>query len=123
MKLIFSTSPSTGTFIILAIFSAFSTIIPTISCGVATTTIPSNGIDWKTVNGTSPVPGGMSTNITSMSFHNVLPQNCFTTSATTVSTKNEYPMLKASIDYDTNVVTYTKPVTSVVDANRVTSTR
>lgn len=46
-----------------------------------------------------------------------------TTSATTVSTKNEYPMLKASIDFDTNVVTYTKPVTSVVDANRVTSTR
>lgn len=45
------------------------------------------------------------------------------TSATTVSTKNEYPMLKASIDFDTNVVTYTKPVTSVVDANRVTSTR
>ena len=46
-----------------------------------------------------------------------------TTSVTTVSTKNEYPMLKASIDFDTNVVTYTKPVTSVVDANRVTSTR
>ena len=46
-----------------------------------------------------------------------------TTSATTVSKKNEYPMLKASIDFDTNVVTYTKPVTSVVDANRVTSTR
>lgn len=46
-----------------------------------------------------------------------------TTSVTNVSTKNEYPMLKASIDFDTNVVTYTKPVTSVVDANRVTSTR
>lgn len=42
-----------------------------------------------------------------------------TTSATTFSTKNEYPMLKASIDFDTNRVTYTKPVTSVVDANRV----
>lgn len=39
-----------------------------------------------------------------------------TTSVTTVSTKNEYPMLKASIDFDTNVVTYTKPVTSVVDS-------
>ena len=46
-----------------------------------------------------------------------------TPSSTTVSKKNEYPMLKASIDFDTNVVTYTKPVTSVVDANRVTSTR
>ena len=79
----FSIRPRTGTFIMFAIFTAFSTIIPTNSCGVATTTIPSNGIDWKTVNGTSPVPGGISTNITSMSFHNVLPQNCFTTSATT----------------------------------------
>ena len=25
--------------------------------------IPSNGNDWKIVNGTSPVPGGISTNI------------------------------------------------------------
>lgn len=49
--------------------------------------------------------------------------NPVTTSVTTVSTKNEYPMLKASIDFNINVVTYTKPVTSVVDANRVTSTR
>ena len=41
------------------------------------------------------------------------------TSATSASTKNEYPILKASIDFDANRVTYTKPVTSVVDANRV----
>ena len=32
------------------------------SCGDVTITIPSTGRDWKTVNGTSPVPGGMSTN-------------------------------------------------------------
>lgn len=42
-----------------------------------------------------------------------------TTSATKATSKNEYPILKGSIDFDDNKVTYTKPVTSVVDANRV----
>ena len=38
--------------------TAFSTIIPTNSCGDDTITIPSKGTDWKIVSGTSPVPGG-----------------------------------------------------------------
>ena len=41
-------------------FIAFFTIIPASSCGVNTNTIPSIGIVWKTVSGTSLVPGGMS---------------------------------------------------------------
>ena len=35
----------------------------TSSCGDVTTTTPATGRDWNTVSGTSPVPGGMSTNI------------------------------------------------------------
>ena len=46
-----------------AMFTAFSTIMPTSSWGLATTTTPFTGRDWKTVSGTSPVPGGISTNI------------------------------------------------------------
>ena len=57
----FSTMPSTGMFIIFAMFTAFSTIIPTSSCGLVTMMIPSTGRLWNTVSGTSPVPGGMST--------------------------------------------------------------
>ena len=53
---------STGIFIIPAMLKAFFTIICTSSCGDVTITIPSTGRDWKTVSGTSPVPGGMSTN-------------------------------------------------------------
>ena len=52
-----------GMFIILAIFAAFDTIIETSSWGLLTITIPSRGRDWYTVRGTSPVPGGQSTNI------------------------------------------------------------
>ena len=59
----FSTRPSTGMFIIFAIFAAFSTIMPTSSCGLVTMMIPSTGRLWKTVSGTSPVPGGISTNM------------------------------------------------------------
>ena len=59
----FITSPIIGTFIRFAILTAFPTIIATRSCGEVTTIIPSSGIDWNTVSGTSPVPGGISTNI------------------------------------------------------------
>ncbi len=59
----FSTSPSTGIFIISAIFTALETIMETSSWGEVTMMMPSTGMDWKTVSGTSPVPGGISTNI------------------------------------------------------------
>ncbi len=59
----FSTMPSTGTCIMSAMLTALSTIMPTSSCGDVTTTTPATGRDWNTVSGTSPVPGGMSTNI------------------------------------------------------------
>ena len=39
--------------------------------------------NWKTVSGTSPVPGGMSTTRQSISFHITSVQNCFTTPAIT----------------------------------------
>ena len=39
------------------------TIMLTSSWGLATTIIPSTGSVWNTVRGTSPVPGGMSTNM------------------------------------------------------------
>ena len=81
--LIFSTSPRIGTFIIDAIRTAFSTIIATSSCGEATTTMPSTGSDWNTVSGTSPVPGGMSTNIKSTSLQMTSVQNCLTVPAMT----------------------------------------
>ena len=35
-----------------------------------------------------------------------------------VSKQNQYPMLKAVINFKANVVSYTAPVTSVVDANK-----
>ena len=54
--------PRMGTFIIWAIFTALVTIMLTRSWGEVTTTMPSTGRVWNTVRGTSPVPGGMSTN-------------------------------------------------------------
>ena len=42
---------------------AFSTTMDTKSCGLVTTIIPSSGTDWNKVNGTSLVPGGISTNM------------------------------------------------------------
>ena len=53
--------PSTGTSIIWAILAALVTIMLTRSWGLVTTMTPSTGRDWKTVRGTSPVPGGIST--------------------------------------------------------------
>src|SRR5699024_2244108 len=41
------------------------------------------GSDWKTVSGTSPVPGGMSTNMKSTSDQMTSVQNCFTVPAMT----------------------------------------
>ena len=43
-----TTSPKTGTLIMLAILTAFFTIISTRSCGVVTTTIPLTGMLWNT---------------------------------------------------------------------------
>ena len=71
----------TGMSIIFAIFTAFATIILTSSCGDVTTIMPSSGRDWNTVSGTSPVPGGISTNIQSTSPHTTSLQNCFTVPA------------------------------------------
>ena len=82
-ELMFSTSPRTGTFIMSAIRTAFSTTSCTRSCGEVTTTAPATGSDWNTVSGTSPVPGGMSTNITSTSPQTTSLQNCFTAPAIT----------------------------------------
>ena len=49
--------------IFLAMFTALETIMETSSCGEVTIMIPLTGRDWNTVRGTSPVPGGISTNI------------------------------------------------------------
>ena len=51
-----------GTAVISAMWAAFWTIMETRSWGEETMTTPSRGRDWKTVRGTSPVPGGQSTN-------------------------------------------------------------
>ena len=79
----FSTMPSTGTFIMFAMFTALATIMDTSSCGDATTITPATGRDWNTVSGTSPVPGGMSTNIYSTSSQSTSVQNCVTAPAMT----------------------------------------
>ena len=44
--------------------------------------MPSRGSDWNTVRGTSPVPGGISTNIKSTLSQTTSVQNCFTAPAT-----------------------------------------
>ena len=62
-KGMFSTMPRMGTSIISAMRTAFSTTMPTSSWGEATITMPSTGRDWKVLRATSPVPGGISTNI------------------------------------------------------------
>ena len=82
-KLMFSTRPRTFFSSISAMRTLFSTIMPTSSCGEATTTTPSTVRLWKTVSGTSPVPGGMSTNMMSTSSQKTSVQNCFTAPAIT----------------------------------------
>ena len=67
-----------GISIISAIFTAFSTTMPTSSWGLATMRMPSSGRDWKTLRVTSPVPGGMSTKRQSQ-FQRTSVQNCCTT--------------------------------------------
>ena len=79
----FSMRPQTLIFIICAMPTAFRTIMPTSSCGVVTTMMPSTGRDWKTVSGTSPVPGGMSMNMQSTSPQLTSDQNCWSTSVIT----------------------------------------
>ena len=79
----FSTIPIIGMFISFAIFTAFETIMETRSCGLVTITIPSTGMDWNIVSGTSPVPGGQSMTITSTSPQITSVQNCFTIPAIT----------------------------------------
>ena len=64
-------------------FTAFATIMETRSWGEVTTMIPSRGMDWNTVRGTSPVPGGISTKRKSTSPQTTSVQNCFTTPAMT----------------------------------------
>ena len=68
-------------FIMFAMLTAFCTTMPTSSCGEVTTTTPSIGKDWNTVSGTSPVPGGISMNMTSTSFQMTSVQNCLTVPA------------------------------------------
>ncbi len=68
-------------FIILAMLAALLTIIDTRSCGLLTMIMPSRGTDWKSVSGTSPVPGGQSTMSRSVSFQIVSVQNCLTVPA------------------------------------------
>ena len=57
-----STSANNETSISLAMLHALDTIRDTKSCGDVTITMPLSGMDWNTVSGTSPVPGGISTN-------------------------------------------------------------
>ena len=61
LMLILPKTRKIGISMLFAIFRAFFTIRLTRSCGDVTVMIPSTGIDWKTVSGTSPVPGGIST--------------------------------------------------------------
>ena len=61
--IIIVTSPQELVSIIFAMFTALVTIMDTRSWGEVTTMMPSTGRDWNTVRGTSPVPGGISTNI------------------------------------------------------------
>ena len=70
-------------FIMPAMFTALRTIMLTRSCGVVTTTTPSTGRLWKTVSGTSPVPGGISMIIASSSPQATSSQNCLTAPAMT----------------------------------------
>ncbi len=74
----FSTKPIIGISIILAILTALDTIMDTSSWGDVTTIIPSTAMDWNTVSGTSPVPGGISINIKSTSVQITSVQNCLT---------------------------------------------
>lgn len=70
-----------GMFIVLAILTDLDTMIETSSCGEVTIIIPSTAMDWKTVSGTSPVPGGISINMKSTSIHITSVQNCLTVPA------------------------------------------
>ena len=79
----FSTMPRMGMFIIWAMLTALATIMLTSSWGLATTMMPSTGRLWKTVRGTSPVPGGISTKRKSTSFQTTSVQNCLTAPAMT----------------------------------------
>ena len=63
--------------------TALATIMLTRSCGLVTMMTPSIGRDWNTVRGTSPVPGGMSTNMKSTSCHSTSVQNWVTAPAMT----------------------------------------
>ena len=60
-QLMFSTSPTTGTFSVRNMETAFCTSMSATSCGVETTTAPVSGQDCARLSATSPVPGGRST--------------------------------------------------------------
>jgi hypothetical protein len=61
----FSTMPSTGTLTFLNIATPRRASISARSCGVETITAPASGTCCAMVSCASPVPGGMSTTITS----------------------------------------------------------
>ena len=61
----FSTIPSTGTLTRLNMAMPRRASINARSCGVETITAPLSGTCWAMVSWASPVPGGMSTTITS----------------------------------------------------------
>ena len=59
-RLMFSTTPSTGTLTLRNISMPFLASSSAMSCGVVTITAPLTGTFCASVNCTSPVPGGMS---------------------------------------------------------------
>src|SRR5690606_9038429 len=77
-QLMFSTTPSTGTFSLTNISAAFAASSAARRWGVVTTTAPSTTTDCASESGTSPVPGGRSTTSTSSSGQTTPRENCFT---------------------------------------------
>ena len=59
-KLMFSTTPSSGTFSLRNMASALRTSSSATAWGVVTMTAPVKGITWESESWASPVPGGMS---------------------------------------------------------------
>ena len=72
----FSTSPRIGTSVFSNIRTARRASIRARSCGVLTITAPARLARCAMVNCASPVPGGMSTTMTSSSPQSACPINC-----------------------------------------------
>ena len=75
-KLMFSTSPSTGTRVRSNIRTPRRASISAMSCGVETITAPVSATRCAMVNCASPVPGGMSTTRMSSAPHSTWPIIC-----------------------------------------------